>query len=308
MNFIFDTNAYRNLVRGLNMEQVRALALTLKEAENATGHTSTSSTVVTMELIKHLEETDPFRDECFLALCLQFLHTSNVDPKNQRRTGNFLPPMNIILANFFFNDNSKYFALYQKVTDLFLKIAKDQDVSVLANYADEIWIVGRQIIFEKNEFRKNVESWLASMNNGEIDWGYFAENDAERREFYTRYHRGDFIRLLGISLMFRAYQVMDKTEVDMEADGKLEGFIDQFRAAILMNQNLLDKIGAGAKLQDVNDPRWNTLNDVQIMFAMLFKADGVLVTEEKAIKQSAITAGVGDRVLTLAEYKAIAGL
>lgn len=309
MNFIFDTNAYRNLVRGLSIEAVVQLSQTLKNAERTAGYSSTASTVVTMELIKHLQDTDPFKEECFHALCLQFLHTSEVDPVTKDRTGNFLPPMNIILARYFFDDNSKYFDLFKKVNSLFIELAKDQDISVLENFKDEIRIIGEQILFEKEEYRQNVEDLLASMNNGAVDWQYFARNKDERKEFYKRYHKGDFIRLLGIALMLRAHQVMDKNDIDEDAEEKLENFINQFKAAIIMNHLLLDKIGAGVeKLKDVNDHRWNTLNDVQIMFAMLFKDTGILVTEEGAIKQSASDAGVGDRVMTLADYKAAIGI
>ncbi len=117
---------------------------------------------------------------------------------------------------------------------------------------------------------------------------------------------------LGIALLKRAHQVMDKEGFDDEATKRFGNFLDQYKAALIINTTLMQSIAGGAeKLSDIEDSRWNTLNDVQIMFGLLYAKDGLdkrLITEEKRIKESATKAGVGNLVITLTEYKALLGI
>lgn len=308
MEFIFDTNAYRTLVHDLSMGEVIALAEKLKAHEEAVGHTSAISIVVLMELIKHLTEEDPAREDCYKAICMAFYHASKINAKEHTREGFYYPPLNIILAQIFFNQNSKYLELYDRVIGLFIELVKGCDVRVCTQFESDIKAVKSQILFEKDEFRKNVESFLASLNNGVIDWQYINNNKEERKKFFRKLQNGDMLVLLANSLMLRAHQVMDAQEIILDVEDKLKHFIEEYQAAILMNLTLLESIGQGAeKLKEVTDVRWNTLNDVQIMFALLYvknnMVDKALVTQEKKIKECAIKAGIGDKVITIEGYK-----
>lgn len=54
MEFILDTNVYRNLSRDLNPSDIFSIAEKLKQAEKEIGSSSALSIVVAMELIEHL--------------------------------------------------------------------------------------------------------------------------------------------------------------------------------------------------------------------------------------------------------------
>ncbi len=313
MEFILDTNAYRNLARGLTLANVPAYAEKLKQAEDNTKSSSALSIVVAMELIQHLQKDNPFRDECYKALCLQTLHTRRYDFSKRSITGSFYPPMNVILAQYFFKDNSKYFPLYMKVLELVLELTKNQDITNCDTNATYVDTVKNQILFEKNEFKDNVENFLSSLNSGTLDWKYIRNNNEGRKKFFDKIQSGHIANLLGVALMIRAHQVMEIEELAPDAEAKIEQFINDFKAVLIMNVTLVEQIGHGTeKLKDVTDARWNTLNDVQILFGLLYYRNGddkkVLVTEEKKIKEACDVAGIGDRVLTIAEYLTVLGL
>jgi hypothetical protein len=273
--------------------------------ERKLGHSSAVSTVVLMELIQHLEDGDPFQDECYKALYLAYIHTRTF--KDGHATGSYIPPMNIILAQAFFDANSKYHELYNTVIGLFLELVKAGDINECQKHQADIKTVRAQILFEKAAFKSNVEQLIASVNNGVIDWTYMANNKQERRKFFDGIHNGRFEYLLAISLMQRAHQIMDVEEFIEDVEGRFEAFRANYQAAIIMNINLLEAVGQGVKsLQEINDPKWNTLNDVQIMFGFLYQKhkDEIkkLVTEEKKIHEAATKAGIGASVIKLQQY------
>jgi len=313
MEFILDTNVYRNVARRLKLAEIPIYAKKLKQAEDKTKSSSALSIVVAMELIQHLQKGDPFRDECYKALCLQTLHTRRYNFSKRSITGSFYPPMNVILAQYFFKDNSKYFPLYMKVLELVLELTKNQDITNCDANTTYIATIKNQILFEKNGFKDNVENFLISLNSDTLDWKYIRNNKEERRKFFDKIQSGHIANLLGVSLMQRAYQVMEIEELAPDAEAKIEQFINDFKAALIMNVKLIEQVGHGTeKLKDVTDPRWNTLNDVQILFGLLYYKNGddkkVLITEEKKIKEACDAAGIGDRVLTIAEYLATLGI
>lgn len=306
MEFIFDTNAYRTIVHNISIGEVISLSKKFNRYERNNGHTSAVSTVVLMELIQHLTDEDPAREVCYKALVFAFFHTSRFDPVSEDTVGSYYPPMNIILAQIFFDNNSKYKKLYDRVISLFLELVEDVDLEKCKVHEKDIKAVRAQIIFEKEEIRNNVETFLSSLNNGILDWKYINTNKDERDRFFSKLHNGDMSILLANALMLRAHQIMDADEIIPDAELKLKAFIKTYEAALNMNLTLMQSIGNGANLQDVTDKRWNTLNDVQIMFALLYlKNDSdekALVTEEVKIKESAENAGISERVINIDKY------
>lgn len=312
MEFIFDTNVYRNLVYGIPINDVPTLAERLRAKESALGHSAAASTIVIMELIQHLLEGDPANEECWKALNLLFLHASHIDDDEKMRKGFFYPPIEVILAQIFFGENSPFFDLYNKVIGLFLELCQNPHDDLRAKYANDIALVQKQITYIKDQVRLNVEEMLKTMNDGKLDWAFMQHNEKERKRFFERIENGEMKTLLAIALMKRAHQVMEYEDFQEAAEEKFEKFMVDYDAALIMNLNLLKSVGHGVdNLKNVTDKRWNTLTDVQIMFATLFVKDGrepkALVTEEKMIKASAEEAGVAEKVITMQQYKDMIG-
>jgi hypothetical protein len=137
-------------------------------------------------------------------------------------------------------------------------------------------------------------------------------NKKERKDFFKSINDSEHIKnLIAHGLMVRTYQMMD---IELTSDNdRLQDLINNYQAALLMNVVLLEQIGHGTeKLKDVNDERWNTLNDIQILFGLLYSRNGneekKLVTEERKIKEVCDDSNIGFKILTVNQYETLLGL
>lgn len=312
MEFILDTNTYRNLARNLNPSQINDYADKLIQAENSLGCSRALSIVVSMELIQHLHSNDAAKNECFKALCLQSHHVG----LNKSVNGfgvDYYPPLNIILTKYFFNNNSKYFHLCQVVKELILKLTNSNSNDSYSNFVTEIKAIESQVFYEKDEFKKGIEVFIKSLNNGDIDWSFFKKNEKERDKLFGKINNHQIENLLAFGLLIRAHQIMDMNELCEDADSKLNQFILEFNAALKMNSIIFEKIGHGIeKLNSLTDDRWNTINDVQILFALAYKKGElkkkVLVTEDGEIIRVCTGSGLSNSILKTKDYLQLLGV
>lgn len=198
--------------------------------------------------------------------------------------------------------------MYSQVLDLTVVLTKNYDVNNIKQYSEQIETVRKQLLFEKDEIRTNYENYLKSLNKNVTDWEYFKKNKTDRKEWFKTLKSGKTSFLVAEGLMIRAFNLTDqeykRTQENFE---KLVDFINQFYPAILMNELILEQLGHGTlSLSDVEDGKWNTINDISIMFGMLYFSDRdnkVLVTEDKAIRNCLNDNGMGHKLLSLLEFK-----
>lgn len=310
MEYLADTNIYRRLVRGLSIDEVKNLAVTISKKETEKGNKSGLSIVVAMELISHLQPNDIHFDECFKALCLLYHHSKKIDIQENKYKGTFYPPLNVVLTKYFFNENTKYLKMYSKVLNLTMELTKNFDFENINSYTEQIEIIKNQLLFEKEEIKGNYENYLKSLNNEVADWEYFKKNKTERKEWFKTLKSGKTSFFIAESLMIRAFNLTERkynrTQDNFE---KLVDFINQFYPAILMNELILEQLGHGTlSLENVEDEKWNTINDISIMFGMLLFSDRdnkVLVTEDKAIRTCLKDNAMENKLLSLTEFKSI---
>ncbi len=292
------------------MDEVYSLSQKMIELESNAGHRSAMSIVVSMELISRLGKDDPAKERCFKALCLQYFHHRRRTPNGFE--GSYYPPLNVILSQFFFNKNSKYHDLYGKVLSLVINLTETLDITRCDEHAEQIEKIKKLILFENQEFQGNVEDLLKSLNSGKLDWEYFKKNEEERKQFIAKIDDGRVETLLGLGLFKRAHQVVELYGFSNSAAEKLQAFFDTYRPALRINTNILRSLAEGSSwLADAGDDKWNTLNDLQIMFGLLYERPGLdkkLVTDDRKIKNACVATGQGHLVISLDEYKKIIGL
>lgn len=309
MEYLLDTNIYRNLVHGLTFDEVKLLGLKMRRKEQEMGTKAGFPIVVAMELISHLTDGDPSFDDCFKALCLLFDHTKNYNPKENTYSGTFYPPINVVLPKYFFNNNGPFIDLYKTIIQLTYDITERYDSRNTKRLVEKITIVKEQVIFEKKEIRDNFENFLKSINDDTTDWEYFKKNKPERKEWFKNLKTGKTTFLVSEGFMIRAYNIVEeKYERNDETFEKLTKFYDEFFPALAMNELLLEQLGSGtSSLDDVEDKKWNTINDISIMFAILFNEKNgqkkVLVTEDKNIQYYFVESGMSDKIMSLESFK-----
>jgi hypothetical protein len=106
------------LVENKYLCEIMATANEMRVREKKLRSRSLMSVLVSMELLKHFDETDPHFMICYKALALQFFHTQTKQYGEPNNKIDFIPPINPILTKHFFNDNSEYLKLYFRTIEI----------------------------------------------------------------------------------------------------------------------------------------------------------------------------------------------
>lgn len=308
MKYFLDTNIYRNLVRNLSFAEIKSLAEKIQNAEKVLNVTSGFPIVVAMELIKHLDQTDPHCEECFKALCLLFDHSKKYNPEEDTFHGAFFPPLNVILPKFFFNENGPFLDAYKVIITLTKDLTENHDIKNIQKNQAKIEAVREQVMFEKEEIFNNLKEYLKELNNGELDWQYFKKNDVQRSKWFREMATGKAFAFLAEGFMIRAYGIIDrKYGRTPENFNQFSEFYDQFFPAIAMSSLILEQVGHGTvAISDINDRRWNTIMDISMMFGAIFnsKRDNIIfVTEEKKMHEFFKLNKMENQIIKLNEFK-----
>lgn len=308
MQYFLDTNIYRNLVRNLSIVEVLELAIKIKSEEEKANASSGFPITVAMELISHLVKGDPHFEECFKALVLLFEHTKNYNKEKDIYHGIFFPPLNVVLPKYFFNEDGQFLEQYRFIIALTNDLVQKQDENNVTNFVTEIQAVKEQILFEKKKIFGNLEQYIASLNNGKLDWEYFKKNKVARDKWFLDIKTGKAFIFLAEGLMIRAYSLVGKkyerTDENFES---FQRFHQVFFPAIAMASIILIQVGHGTKaISDINDHRWNTVTDISMMFGALFNSDikeKIFVTEEKKMHELFDLNSMSDQIINLQEFK-----
>ncbi|MBZ9731191.1 hypothetical protein LB467_15965 [Salegentibacter sp. JZCK2] len=308
MKYFLDTNIYRNLSRDISLHEVQPLAEKIQNQELKLGVTSGFPIVVAMELIQHLEKTDPEREECFKALCLLFDHSKKYNAKKNTFHGAFFPPLNVILPKYFFNENGPFLDAYKIIIQLTKALTENHDINNIYQFQNEIKAVREQNIFEKKELYDNIIDYLKNLNGGVLDWQYFSKNKTDRKSWFREMQTGKSFAFLAEGLMIRAYGIMNKKyERTDENYALFYKFHNDFFPAIAMTSIILEQIGHGTiAISNVSDHRWNTVLDISMMFGAIFNSQRdniVFVTEEKKMHMFFKMNNMQDQILKLDEFQ-----
>lgn len=309
MKYFLDTNIYRNLVRDISLKDIESLANKIQKAEKDLGVTSGLPIVVAMELIKHLDETDPHCEECFKALCLVFDHSKKYDPVTKSFRGSFFPPLNVILPKYFFNEDGEYLEAYEVIIALTKDLTENHIIKNIEKYQEKINAVKEQVLFEKKEVFNNLTAHLKELNKGVLDWEYFKNNKAEKDKWFREMTTGKAFAFLAEGFMIRAYGITNRNyKRTAENYEQFRVFHDEFYPAIAMFSLILEQVGHGTlAISNVDDHRWNTVMDISMMFGAIFnsKRDNIIfVTEEKKMHEFFKLNGIGKQIIKLNEFKA----
>ncbi|SFO25402.1 hypothetical protein SAMN05421741_13011 [Paenimyroides ummariense] len=313
MKYFLDTNIYRNLVRDISLKDIKYLANKIQKAENDLGVTSGLPIVVAMELIKHLDETDPHCEECFKALCLVFDHSKKYNKEKNSYHGTFFPPLNVILPKFFFNEDGPFLDIYKVIIALTKDLTENYDINNIKRHQDKIKTVKEQVLFEKKEIFDNLVSHLKELNNGKLDWEYFKNNKVARAKWFREMTTGKTFTFIAEGFMIRAYSIVDRKYQRTQENFKLfYEFHEQFFPAIAMSSLILEQVGHGTlAISNINDKRWNTVMDISMMCGAIFnsKRDNIIfVTEENKMHEFFKLNDMENQIMNLKEYKAFFSL
>lgn len=309
MELILDTNIYRNLIAEKSNEEIDQLIIHIKQLSLKKDIKLSFPINSAMELIAHYnDDNENEKLDCRKALKLLVEISTKIE--FGRLKVNFIPPLNVVLAYYFFGSEDIYIRMYASVITIAQKLVGKLNLEDNDNIYKDVELVKSQIEFEKSEIKANYENYLKSINNGDLEWTYFEDKEKERLEYFKSLRNGQLSFLVAQSFVERAYTISEKTLVkDEEFFNKVVTFMQDFCPALVMNEFLLEKIGHSVTaLDSIKDKRWNTVIDISLIFGTLYnpkKDDKKLVTEEKQIKSSFNTCGYQDNIINLHDFLTI---
>ncbi len=310
-HFILDTNAYRQIAETKDLSEIQATANELREKEKKLQAKSLMSVIVSMELLKHFDDTDPFFMTCFKAQTLQFFHTQSQNYGKPNNHIEFIPPINPLITQHFFKKNSEYLKYYLRVIEIAQNATKNIDTKDYLKDIGDIKIIAQQLIHERTEIKDNFEEFIKYVNNGVVDWEYFLNNKEIKEKLLKDIKSGRMLQLLAMSLLKRAHGVLDLEFMQPGLEKEFDDFMNFYEPLLKLNQSFFEKLLHGViALADANSPKWNTHNDMQLLAAACFASYRerdkdvriVIVTGDKAIHTACKDTYMQGNVWTLQEY------
>lgn len=293
--FILDTNAYRKLVTDKRLCEVLPTANEMRIRERKLGCRSLMNITVSMELMRHLDKTDPFFKDCYKALALQYYHTQK-DPDGPNNSIDFIPPQDEILSHFFFGKASPLYQHFREVIATQERIVKDLDENKVDEELTNLNAISAQLLHEKNVIKDNFEDFIKFYTGGVVDWSYFKKEKKVKPKLLEDIKSGRLLRLFTLAMLNRAHTFndlpFDDEKIDPKFEKPLEEFYLYFLPLLILVQTLFTKILDGVvSMSDVKNPKWNTYNDIQILAAACYAAyrdrnnnvEVVLVTDDNGI-------------------------
>lgn len=305
MQYIFDTNFYRNIVTEETNEGLNTFSTNLSSK-------ALFPTIVSIELINHLAIDDNARNDCLKALKFLFLQSSEI--RDGRIRGTVVPTFYDLLTLYFFSKESKHYSLANKT---FL-MAHDVYYGryQIDTFLDDVEIIKS---FKKNELENiisNLEKYyLSSFNkNNEINWDVFQINIQLKNEFLELLKSGSLNELFGLSLLKLAIEEVEEIDIEVSTDFFKNKFLKDFEISIdFFVNHILKKLLEVEKTEYLKYPntdakkRWNSFYDFQLIFATEFEncqgRETIFVTRENKIREHFYKFGKGHLTLSIDEFK-----
>lgn len=304
--FLLDTNIYRILTYGLTETDILAKAKELREKESKFEHQRVCSVIVALELISHLTVSDPARQHCYKALFLLNHHTKALG--NEPRLIAY--SLENVLTNFFLDKNCKQFQNYNEVIRLMNLLTERYDISLCDTYI--AWI--DEIADGKKSFRQGVQNQAETiLKERGLSWDSFTApvlrvNKAIKQINQLRvaeYKQGDSFYKLATILINEVYSNTCKLWPPRPHKAKVQEYLDIFQAPLQLYHLLLRKIGEAPTMEDAESDKWNTINDMHLLFNLCDKVfrNTILVTNDKLVLECGVTFGLKGRIGRLVDYE-----
>jgi|GEM_PF-3860384 len=310
-HFIFDTNAYRQLAETKDLSEIQITANELRRKEKPRTSKSLMSIVVSMELLKHFDEKDPHFLTCFKALTLQFFHTQTQDYGEANNQINFIPPINSLITQHFFNKSSEYLKYYLRIIEICQNSTINLNPTDYLKDIGDIKIIAEQLLHEKTEMKNNFEEFIKCVNNGVVDWTFFLKNRELKERLLKDIKNGVMLEVLAMSLLKRTHGILDLKFMQPGLENKFNDFMNFYRPLLKLNQSFFEKLLHGeSALAYEGNPKWNTYNDMQIIAAACFVSyrgrenniQAIIITGDKAIHAACAETYLQNNVWTLQKY------
>lgn len=314
---VFDTNAYRVLTHGLDLNEARAKALHLRQLETRSGHSALAHPIVVWELLSHLlDSSDPAYTYCLHAVVALGEHTAS----RENADGAICliaDPLSTVCRELFGRLPPGYQQSLENLGSLVTHIVKQAPILSDPVARQNIENLGRGMAARE-------QNWLKGMKGGILD--HFSPGVV--KIFFKGGSDNETLRKVRAYLLSEAFfETWSNYIVDSNADevgittlppdelrAKAEVVRKLFPVPFRLMCALLQKL-ATPHPPDLASPRrkrWNFIWDSMISFAIgpgtIDRAPVYMVTGDGDIVTAAKASGFQDQVLSLDDYLKSVGM
>jgi len=291
---VFDTNAYRGLVRAYPAS-ARDRAGKLVQAERSVGVRAFATSWVVVELASHLADVnDPDYTECAAALAALWVHCRADDGGRDR-----LPTVPDAEALLCMSLYGKVTPGHEPATELLIEVARQVHDHPSPAAMDRLLPILQRIKAYADAFET---SWVSFMQHS-LD-GYDLSDQAVRRAIGRELAKPAALKIAGVQSVLRARQLLGLAGDDPELADRAHAVCDNFKTATRLFLYKMQQMANGV---DISAPRHrNSVWDIDISYMVGQTVHGGvplhLVTSDKDIRRSAREAGETQHVSSLDGY------
>ena len=303
---IFDTNAYRYLVKAKKYEQIDKLIQRLKAKEAKNNIETLISPIVAKELLAHVaDKKDPSYQICLNAIKALYLHSGN------DISYNMIASSELLISKAFFDktiaskietNNAIGQMIYHIATNPTEKIFKKLRKNLIAN---------KDHVFEtESNFANQMKQFVNAIDPNAKSWEIFAGNKLKKREVLTHIRSENVSFQIALGYLFIVYQLLVFSgEITMLPNNELydraKEFVKVFPEPIALYKEVMENL-VNSEFDIFEENRSNFVWDIHLMFNIgnhsINGSKLYFVTDDKAILRNAIKKNAKYSILTYDEY------
>jgi hypothetical protein len=301
MDVVFDTNAYRVLTYGKQLETVRRDFDAITGAEQAKGFRVFMANVPWMELFSHLADLlDPAFDDCLKAVVGSYIH-SRIDGRFTR--GKIMPSWQMLISHELFGPpREEHAKTVFALDDTAIAIAAAPSVNTVKAHMEQLKSI--------RAFSEGIEDKF--MDTFREKHQEFHELPKDRKKSLIRTFKHENVHMAWeYVILIQAAEAAgaDLTQFsEAELETKLARIRKRFPAPSHLVKIIMSKMVGHHDFNIENNNRKNWYWDYQMLFYIAEELQLFLVTSDGDMVDAARDAGIDNRVIPVKEYLALLNL
>lgn len=303
---VFDTNAYRYLVKDLSWDKIDSFISELRLKEKKRGVATSMSSIVAKELLAHIaSKKDSQYDKCLRAAKAMYLHNGNKD------NFNMMASLELQISKSFFHiDWEKKIETSNAIGQILYHISTKPTPYTFRKFQHNLNLIRNHVLDAEKGFVDGMKEFVNQVDPKAIDWEIF-KGDNKKKDCIRNFIRSEECSLqYAKAIIFTVFAFLySNGKVSLtnnyDFDDMANQFIKYFPEPIALQKFVLESL-VNSNFDLSQNSRANFLWDIQIMYNVgLHTVDGdklYLITSDKQMLQCATKCNHAFSIYTFDEY------
>jgi len=303
---IFDTNAYRYLVKNKSFDDIDKLIQKLKSREKANNIDTLISPIVAKELLAHVaNKKDPSFEKCLKAIKALYLHSGN------DKSYNMIASPELLISKSFFNKTIPIKEETNKsIGQMIFHLATNPDKKTFNKLKKNLQSNYIHVSESEKNFAEQLRLFVFSVDPDSKSWQVFP-NDKKKRENALKQLRSEATtESIALGFIFMVYQLLIfsgeiKIISNEELRKRAKSLAEMFPEPIALFKQVFENL-INSEFNIYENSRANFVWDILLMFNVgnhnVQGSKLYFVTSDKAIIRTAISQKSNLSILSFDEY------